>query len=175
VAETAQNEAKAVEKGRHPLLESATDRIHYVADLMASAVWNERTSRRLQKDLGEAWGVSPSTIRNYSTEAGRAIRTAIVERRASIAQRAIDRLERIAAQDPMHAGVQGLPGAIVHANEVLLKLSGYSEPDEDKIQRHIVAGANEATPDKAREIMKGLFGDVTPQESPSDLDEPSST
>lgn len=116
---------------RHPYIESVTDRIHYVADLMAAAVWNERTSRRLQNQLGVVWDVSPSTIRNYSAEAGRSIRESIIERRSAVAQRAIDRLERIGGQD-MKQNIVGLPGAIVHANELLLRATGYAEPEEDK-------------------------------------------
>jgi len=123
---------------RHPALESVTERVHYVADLMAAALWNERTSRRLQRELGQRWGVSPSTIRNYSTEASRAIQDAIIERRAAIAQRAMDRLEKIGGVDIATPGIPGLAGAVVHANELLLKISGFAEPDEDKA--HPLAG-----------------------------------
>jgi hypothetical protein len=114
--------------------------VHYVADLMAALTWNERTSRRMQRELAEAWGVAPSTIRNYSAEANRAIQDAIIERRGPVAQRAIDRIEKIGGMDIMQAKfVPGLAGAIVHANEVLLKMTGYSEPDEDKFRPSTLA------------------------------------
>jgi hypothetical protein len=120
---------------------------------MAGAVWNERTSRRLQRELGAIWGVEPSTIRNYSAEAGRSIRDAIVERRAAIAQRAIDRLERIAGSD-MSQNIVGLPSAMVHANEVLLKVSGFAEPADDTVTAHgtvkiVISGPAEAAEEKA--------------------------
>jgi hypothetical protein len=147
-AETKQAPAATRE---HPLLEKTSDRVHYVADLMAANTWNERTSRRLQNDLAARWGVETSTIRNYSAEAGRSIKAAIAERMAATAQRAMDRLERIAAIDILSAqtvtvrtksgktlqkivNVPGLPGAVVHANEVILKMTGFAEPDEDKFR-----------------------------------------
>lgn len=109
--------------------------MHYIADLMAALTWNERTSRRMQRELAEAWGVAPSTIRRYSAEASRSIQDAIIERRGPVAQRAIDRLEKIGGIDIMQAkNIPGLAGAIVHSNEVLLKMTGYSEPDEDKLR-----------------------------------------
>lgn len=131
-----ENTAKQALSGiAHPLLEKTSERVFYVADLMAANVWNERTSRRLQAELASAWSVAPSTVRNYSAEASRAIQGAIIERRASVAQRAIDRLERIAAIDITKAApVPGLAGAVVHSNEILLKMTGFAEPDEDKFR-----------------------------------------
>lgn len=118
---------------RHPFVVGALERVHYVADLMAAGLWNERTSRRMQLELSLRWGVATSTVRNYSTEASRSIQNAIIERRAAVAQRAIDRLEKVGGLNIATPGIPGLAGAIVHANEVLLKLSGFAEPEQDKL------------------------------------------
>jgi hypothetical protein len=128
--------AKQANSRSHPLLESTAERVQYVADLMAANAWNERTSRRVQRELSAAWGVEPSTVRNYSAEAGRAIKSAIVERLAASAQRAMDNLERIASIDIMKAprNIPGLAGAVVDSNKAILKMTGFAEPDEDKFR-----------------------------------------
>ncbi len=60
-------------------------------------------------------------------------------------------------------GDRGAKGAHIKMG---LEFAGLDKPDEDKIQRHIVAGIGDATPAKASEFMRGLFGNVTPDEAP---------
>jgi hypothetical protein len=115
----------------HPDIDSVTDRIEYIAGLMADDVWNERTTKLLRRALAAQWGVAESTILNYSTEAGRSIDEAIKERRAVVASRAIERLELLAVACA-DSTIPGDSGSAVRANEVLLKVTGYSEPEEDK-------------------------------------------
>lgn len=112
----------------HPVLESVNDRVEYIADLMRADRWH---TRRTKLELASTWGVAESTVQNYSAEAGRTIADAIQERRASIAHRAIDRLENL-AKDCAASGVPGDAGAAAKANELLLKVAGFAEPEEDK-------------------------------------------
>ena len=170
--EEAENTAAAEQGSRarvHPVLDKVADRIEYIAGLMAEHVWNRDSSRKLQKELGFEWGVLPHTIRNYSAEASRTLLEAVRERRAELATQAVETLLEVARSDNIAPGDKA---AKVSASKVLLEFAGVDRPDEDKIQKHVVAGVGEATPDKAREVMKSLFGDVTPETSPSDLDEP---
>jgi len=136
------------------------ERIEYIAGLMADDVWNERTTKILRRALAAKWGVAESTILNYSTEAGRSIDEAIKERRAPIAARAIERLELL-AETCADSTIPGDSGSAVRANEILLKVTGYSEPEEDKKKSPttvVVVGQVGTSP-----AMKAL---ATPREVP---------
>ncbi len=128
---------------------------------MADNVWNPDTTKRLQAALSGLWGVSKSTIRSYSAEAARTRLDAVKERRAEVARQAIDTLMEIAAAE---VEMPGDRAAKVAASKTLLEFAGVDKPEEDKIQRHVVAGVSDATPERARELMRGLFGTVTPGE-----------
>jgi hypothetical protein len=151
------------------VLEKVPERVEYITQLMADHVWCPDTSRALQKELSALWGVHTATIRSYSAEASRSLLDIVRERRAELAKKAVDTLIEV-ADGPCN--LAGDRAAKVSASKILLEFAGVDRPDEDKVQKHIVAGVGEATPDKAREVMRGLFGDVTPEASPSDLDEP---
>lgn len=152
----------------HPFFEKATDRVEYVIGLMTDRVWNPDTSRSLQKALSEAWGVTQSTIRNYSAEASHSMLGTVRERRAELAKQAVETLLEVAKSEVQMPGDRA---AKVSASKVLLEFAGVDRPDEDKVQKHIVAGMGEATPDKAREVVRALFGDIVPQSSPAELED----
>lgn len=151
------------------MLEKVPERVEYITALMADRVWNPDTSRQFQKELGALWGVHMVTIRSYSAEASRSLLDVVRERRAELAKKAVDTLIEVADSSCVLAGDRA---AKVSASKILLEFAGVDRPDEDKVQKHVIAGVGDATPDKAREVMKSLFGDVTPSESPSDLAEP---
>ena len=153
----------------HPVLAKVPERVEYITQLMADRVWNPDTSRMLQKEFSELWGVHTATIRSYSAEASRALLDVVRERRAELAKKAVDTLIEVADSTCTLAGDRA---AKVSASKILLEFAGVDRPDEDKVQKHVVASVGEATPDKAREVMRGLFGDVTPETSPDDLVEP---
>jgi hypothetical protein len=150
----------------HPVLEKVPERVEYITQLMADRVWNPDTSRTLQKEFSELWGVHTATIRSYSAEASRSLLDVVRERRAELAKKAVDTLIEVAESDCHMAGDKA---AKVSASKILLEFAGVDRPDEDKIQKHVVAGVSEATPEKAREVIRGLFGDVTPNASADDL------
>lgn len=150
----------------HPELAKVPERVEYITQLMADRVWNPETSRSLQKELSALWGVHTATIRSYSAEASRALLDVVRERRAELAKKAVDTLIEVADSTCTLAGDRA---AKVSASKILLEFAGVDRPDEDKVQKHVVAGVSEATPEKAREIMKGLFGDVTPETGSDDL------
>lgn len=152
----------------HPVLEKVADRIEYIAGLMAERVWNPDTTRQLQRELAESWGVQPHTVRGYSAEASRSLLDAVRERRAELATQAVKTLLEVAKSDAEFAGDKA---AKVSAGKVLLEFAGVDRPDEDKVQKHVVAGVGttDATPAKAREVIKSLFGDVTPHDSADEL------
>jgi hypothetical protein len=152
----------------HPVLSTVNDRVEYISELMEQNVWNQDTTRRLQKELAAAWGVVPATIRSYSSEAARTRIEAVRERRGEIAKRAIQALLDVT---DCEVAMPGDRAAKVTASKVLLEFAGVDRPEEDKVQRHVVASIDEATPEKAREVMRGLFGDVTPDADPDDLAE----
>lgn len=152
----------------HPYVHEVNDRVAYIAEMMASREWTPDTSKQLRKDLAKAWSCATSTILNYSAEAHRTQLDEVRERRAEVARKAVDALLKIAECDPSLACNGSAKAA---ACKTLLEFAGLDRPDEDKIQKHAVIGVAEATPEKAREIMKGLFGDVTPDRSPGDLEE----
>jgi hypothetical protein len=150
----------------HPELAKVPDRVEYITQLMADQVWNPDTSRALQKELSALWGVHTATIRSYSAEASRSLLEVVRERRAELAKKAVDTLIEVADSSCTLAGDRA---AKVSASKILLEFAGVDRPDEDKIQKHVVAGVGEATPEKAREVIRGLFGDVTPDGSSEDL------
>lgn len=146
----------------HPVLAGVNDRVEYISMLMCENVWNPDTTRGLQRELADAWGVKPATIRSYSAEAARTRLEEVRERRAEVARTAVNALIEVARCDIVMPGDRA---AKVAASKTLLEFAGIDRPDEDKIQRHVVAGVSEASPEKAREVMRGLFGAVTPDEN----------
>lgn len=143
----------------HPHIETVAERVEYISELMAANIWNRETTKVIRKELAAAWDVATSTVLNYSAEAYRTRLDEVRERRAEVARKAIDALLEVAE------GFVVMPGdraAKVAASKTLLEFAGLDKPDEDKIQKHMIAGLADATPARAREVMLGLFGAVTP-------------
>lgn len=149
---------------RHPVLTEVNDRVEYISDLMADGVYCPDTNRIIRKDLAEAWGVAVGTIYGYAAEAHRTRLDVVRERRAEVATLAVNALIEVVR------GSTGMPGdraAKVNASKTLLEFAGLDKPDEDKIQRHLVAGLGaEATPAAASRIMADLFKAEGPAKLP---------
>ncbi len=136
----------------HPALTEVTARVEYIATLMERGVWH---SRRTKRELSEVWEQKESTIQNYSAEAGRSLEAGLREGRVARAHRAAERLERIAIECA-GSSVPGDAGAAVRANEVLLKMTGYSEPEEDKQRGSTVVVLGQlATSPAMRQLVSG--------------------
>ena len=133
---------------------------------MAERVWNQDTSRQLQKELAAAWGIQTASVRSYSAEASRSLLDVVRERRAELAKKAVETLIEVADSDVTMPGDRA---AKVSASKILLEFAGVDRPDEDKVQKHFVAGVGEATPEKARDVIRAMFGDVTPEEGAAEL------
>jgi hypothetical protein len=143
----------------HPFLETVAERVEYISELMAANVWNPETTKLLRKELASTWDCATSTILNYSAEAHRTRLDDVRERRAEVARKAVNALLEVAEGKVVMPGDRA---AKVAASKTLLEFAGLDKPDEDKIQKHMIAGVADATPAKAREVMLGLFGAVTP-------------
>lgn len=140
---------------QHPMIAEVADRVDYIAELMLADRWR---SSRTKLELAERWGVTGSTVQNYSGEAGRLISTAIKDRRAAIAHGSIEELERIAR---MPIVMPGDAAAKVQALRALLKASGYEQPEEDKTRASTVqvvqVGPGEALTSPAmRSLVAGI-------------------
>lgn len=127
------------------------ERVNAIADMMATLEWDGRKSIR---KLSDAWGLAESTIRNYSCEASRLVTGDTEEARRDITAGC-----RKLFTDAVREG--DAKGARM-VGELWAQVSGAKAPE-----KHQVGPLEEATPAKAREVMAGLFGQVTP-----DADQP---
>ncbi len=114
----------------HPYVEGVTAREEYIIELMALGTWHTRHTKR---ELAAAWGVSESAIQNYSAVAGRLLKSAIRESAASEAFQAMNRLKEIAVENQRSRNPL-LVSVAKAANDSILKMTGFAEPDEDKQQ-----------------------------------------
>ncbi len=132
------------------MLADVTARTEYIADMMQAGTWH---SRRSPRELGKVWDVAESTIRNYSAEAGRSLEAGLKEERVARAVRAADRLELLAitcANSPL----PGDAGAAVRANELLLRMTGFAEPEEDKARQTTLVQIGQVV---TSPVFKGLL------------------
>lgn len=111
---------------QHPMLEDVQQRVQYIADLMVKDRWFRSRSRL---ELMERWGVCEQRIKDYAAEAGRSIDDYLKEMRPSVAEFAFRKLKKV-AKIPL--ALPGDAAAVVRASEVMLKASGYAEPEEDR-------------------------------------------
>lgn len=109
---------------------STVERVRYIADEMAGGRWDGYNSRA---PLAEIWGITDSTVRNYSAEAHRLCEfepQEILERRRSLG--AFVAVQRARASR-MVSRVTGLPdfGSVLRAAELEAKFIGIDlEPPE---------------------------------------------
>jgi hypothetical protein len=110
-----------------PYLETADERIHFIAGLMSENKWPAwPDSVAYRRVLADKWGVSDSSIRSYSAQAHRLIALDPDEReqlRAELAKR----MKRIADDaETRENNVTGLPdyGSAIKALDQYAKYSG---------------------------------------------------
>lgn len=122
------------------------ERIEHIAEMMRNLEWRRGKSL---KALACEWGISPSTVGNYSAEASRRVRKEVQdpEEVGRTVCTALDKTIRLAVRDDDRR-------SIVQAAKVWSDIAGAGAAQ----RLDITHGANEATPAAAREIMNQLFG-----------------
>lgn len=134
------------------------ERVAHIADLMRRLEWERGKSA---VPLAAAWGISESTVRNYAAEAHRIVRAEVTD------PDEVGRDIGVALNLVLRNGLKDLKGApdvrskarrdLTKAADVWATVSGAKAPD-----RHQFVDDDGASPRKAREVMRDLFGDVTP-------------
>jgi hypothetical protein len=138
----------------HPKVSTVAERVAYIAELMASMTWTHDTSRRLQQELSDTWGVEREQIRKYSAEASRLALDSLKELRPELARIALEALTRTAQTPPEMPGDRG---AAVTASKVLLEHVGIDKPEENQPRQSTVTvvqvGAAATSP-----ALQAMFG-----------------
>lgn len=126
--------------------ETVEDRVEYIVDLMGELRWDRGKTIRL---LAQKWDLAESTIKNYSAEAQRYITADEDDARRDITAGCRELFRQCVANgDAKGAKAIG---------ELWATVSGAKAPE-----KQLIGTLEEATPARAREVMAGLFGDVTP-------------
>lgn len=126
--------------------ETVAERVAFIADMMADLEWERGKSAKL---LAERWDMAQSTIENYSAEASRMVTGDEEEARRDITA-GCRKLFKDAVANLDAKGAKAV-------GELWAQVSGAKAPD-----KHQVGTLDDVTPQKAREVMAGLFGAVTP-------------
>jgi hypothetical protein len=134
-----------------PRPESVDDRIDFIVDLMANLEWERG---KTAKKIAAAWDLSIKTVEGYSATASRIVVADEDDARRDITA-GCRKLMRDALQDG-NAKDFGVVG------KLLAEVSGAKAPE-----KHQVGALDDVTPQKAREVMAGLFGTVTPDAADS--------
>ena len=137
-------------------LKSKGDRVDFICDLMR-ALRFERG--KTHKQLAQAWGVSASTVRDYTSEASRIVKAEVTDK---------DGIERDVGATlvwAMRSAVEaGDRRNAIAAARTAAEVSGVKAAE-----RHEVT-TTEATPENARRLMAEKFGKLTPTGSPSEAE-----
>lgn len=138
------------------------ERVGHIADLMRRLEWERGKSAA---PLAAEWGIAESTVRNYAAEAHRIVRAEVTD------PDEVGRDIGVTLNLVMRNGLKDLKGRpdvrskarrdLVKAADVWATVSGAKAPD-----RHQFVD-DDASPRKAREVMRDLFGDVTPDAADS--------
>jgi hypothetical protein len=129
--------------------DSVEGRVEYIADLMAELRWDRGKTIRF---LSQRWELAESTIKNYSAEAQRYITADEDDCRRDITAGCRELWRQCVANgDAKGAKAIG---------DLWATVSGAKAPE-----KQLVGNLEEATPARAREVMAGLFGDVTPPDA----------
>jgi len=129
-----------------PKPETVDERIEFIVDLMANLDWERGKTAKL---IADAWELSVKTVEGYATTASR-----IVVADEEDARRDITAGCRKLMRDALHGGDAKGFGIV---GKLLAEVSGAKAPE-----KHQVGALDDVTPQKAREVMAGLFGAVTP-------------
>lgn len=116
-----------------PQLAEARDRVAWIVSLMRELAWPAwPESLRFRQRVAEVWGISESTVRNYTSEAHRFVELDAVDR-AQVAQDIARQLDAV-AQDALSCvnEVTGLPDypSVIRALETKAKFLG-AEPSKE--------------------------------------------
>lgn len=116
-----------------PSIAETRDRVAWIVDRMRDLSWPVwPASLRFRQRIAEAWGISESTVRNYTAEAHRVVELDAVDR-AQVAQDIARQLDAV-AQDALASvnEVTGLPDypSVIRALESKAKFLG-AEPSKE--------------------------------------------
>lgn len=146
-------------------LASVAERVDHIAALMRSFEWE---TGRTYKELAKLWDVSPSTVRDYSSEASRRVRSEVTNPEEVSRDVCLSLREAVTA-----CRVKKDWTRMTKAAEAWATISG-AKAAERVDMRSVTA---EATPEEARRIMAEKFGRLVPppiSESPSEDAAPAS-
>ncbi len=128
------------------------ERVAFVAELMNALAWDRGKTGKV---IAEAWGLSESALKTYAAEAHRLVTADPDEARRDITA-GCRRLFRQAVNS-------GNAKAARAVGELWADVAGAKAPE-----KHQVGTLDEVTPEKARQVMRELFGVVTPKGEPED-------
>jgi hypothetical protein len=131
--------------------ETVRERVAYIVELMSELEWDGRASIHA---LSEAWELSESAIKQYSAEASRLVTGDEETARRDITAGCRRLFKRAVAGDDAKAARA--------VGELWAQVSGAKAPE-----KHQHGLLDEISPNKAREVMAGLFGAVTPDAQPA--------
>lgn len=134
-------------------LKTVEERTAYIADVMASLNWERGKTAKV---LADVWGVSKSTVENYSAEASRR-----VTGDAEDARRDISAGCRKLFREAVEGGVDRAKEAKA-VGELWASVSGAKAPERHQI------GTLEATPEAAAAAVRAAFGDQAKRDDSAD-------
>lgn len=142
-----------------PALGDARDRVGWIVDRMRDLSWPVwPQSLRFRQRVAEAWGISESTVRNYTAEAHRVVELDAVDR-AQVAQDIARQLDAV-AQDALSCvnEVTGLPDypSVIRALESRAKFLGAEPSREVKLSGTVSL----ASIDELRKAVGGDDGEA---------------
>lgn len=128
------------------------ERVNHIAEVMERLEWERGRSG---PPLARLWGVTEATVRDYAAEASRRVTADEAEVKREITVQGLDLLRG--------AHREGERKDWAAVAKVLADVSGANAP-----AKHQVGPIEQASPEKARQVMQELFGSVTPGEPEAD-------
>jgi bacterioferritin-associated ferredoxin len=148
-ADMADEEANSADHRNHAPARGLTtpaERVDYIVGLMECL---EFRRGKTNDELAAVWGVSPSTVGNYSAEASRRVTADPDDAKRDISA-GCRRLFKQAVDEGDAKSARAV-------GELWATVSGAKAAE-----KHQIIPPTEVTPQKARELMSDLFGSVTP-------------
>lgn len=139
-----------------PVFAEVADRVEFIADLMEGLCWKRGKSAKV---LAKAWGLSTSTVENYSGEASRRI-----EADASHVRRLVSQLGESMLIDAYKSGKAKDFSMLAQR---LAEISGANAPTKQEVKIDADPSA-----DRAKRLMANVFGGSAGKPAGADENEP---
>ena len=143
------------------------ERVEYIAEMMRNLEWGRSHTYRT---LAESWGLAPSSVREYASEASRVVAREVTDP-ATVNQTVCtllgDQLLKAYEDAEAFRGTrEGLTARdqIGRLGRTWADIAGSIPPSQ------LIVHDDSMTPAKAREIIEARFGKVTPKEKPQSED-----